>query len=204
MVCGRSDQARIRRQFGTFDYPSNQFGNQFFPNQGPQNQFGGPGGVLFPGQNGQNGFNQGFQGNGQQGQNGFNQNGNQNGFNQGFQGNGQQGQNGNQNGNQGFQGNGQQRPGPQTTAAPSATVPPTTLAPQLQRCVDGCIGEPPCSKESKSSDGFAGETRGANLHLPFQGSQQINIIQSAELTCRPIITKKDLTALGSAVSVSSN
>lgn len=147
LVCS-SDQARIRRQFGSFDYPS-QFGNQFFPNQGnnqffpgqgPQNQFGGPNGVLFPGQNqGQNGFQQGgnqgqgnFQQGGQQGQGNFQQGGQQGGFQQG----GQQG--------------GQRQ---QTTAAPVVTPAPTTLAPQLQRCVDGCIGKPfsylPCPRGVK-------------------------------------------------------
>lgn len=146
MLLGYGADARILKRQIEERYPS-QFGNQFFGNQGgfpntgfiapgqfPSNQFN-----QFPNQffnqnpNQQQPFNQNQQQPFNQNQQQFNQRpNNQQQFNQGNQ-NQQPFNQGNQrNPNQG---NVQQ---PQQVTQPTPTQPPTTLAPAVETCRDGC------------------------------------------------------------------
>lgn len=151
LSCSCIDGRRIKRQFfpqdnfggfgGPRQFPPNggdQFGNQFFPdienryptqnfNQRPNQQFN------------QQRPNQGNFNQQRPNQGNFNQGGGNQQFNQGGQQRPAQG--GQQGGNpqQFNQGGNQQQP----TQPPTATQPPTTLAPVVQDCVDRCINSTP-------------------------------------------------------------
>jgi hypothetical protein len=147
VILASCDARRLKRQIEE-RFPS-QFGNQFFGNQ--QSQF-----FPFPNQNQFNQNQRPQQFNQNQNQFGqpqqqFNQNGQQQQFNP----NGQQQQQFNQNGQQQqFNPNGQQQQpqrNPNTQQQQQATQatptpPPTTLAPAVENCRDGCTSRTTAGK----------------------------------------------------------